>query len=351
MSGLSLEASSKRSNTSRICIIVIFIIYAAAGLYIYEKRRGLHSARITPPSLTKRSMGYSMRKSFIQLHGGSSQNSEDTDPFKNATKTTEIKVTSERAPASVHELADLGDSAKASQDSNSLDGVNSAARPQIAIEPNLPTRTYEPYTVTINGGVDREREIEPPTPTLDRNARDTELGDDLFDDELLSPTFRRPSLPHHLSYQSRTNTNRNSVVNTTTNTASSRSRSRGGDAQRRQTAMASRQQTRVAWGYTKVALLYFLSLLSTWVPSSVNRVYSLVHEAEVNYALSMAAAFVLPLVGFWNALIYMVTSWDAVRETWWEVVDWASGQDRGRRKQRNEVRDEEGVRRGPDGRW
>ena len=77
----------------------------------------------------------------------------------------------------------------------------------------------------------------------------------------------------------------------------------------------------------------------------------MVHEAEVNYALSMAAAFVLPLVGFWNALIYMVTSWDAVRETWWEVVDWASGQDRGRRKQRNEVRDEEGVRRGPDGRW
>lgn len=89
-----------------------------------------------------------------------------------------------------------------------------------------------------------------------------------------------------------------------------------------------------AWGYTKVALSFFVSLLVTWVchkplalyhrgtlllnvlikqvPSSINRVYSLIHPDLVSLPFTYASGIVLPLVGFWNALIYVTTSWSAV---------------------------------------
>ena len=69
-----------------------------------------------------------------------------------------------------------------------------------------------------------------------------------------------------------------------------------------------------AWGYTKCCILFFLSMLITWVPSSVNRLYALVHPAAPpNFALSYVAGLVLPLTGFWNSIIYIVTSRVAVR--------------------------------------
>lgn len=66
-----------------------------------------------------------------------------------------------------------------------------------------------------------------------------------------------------------------------------------------------------AWSYTKCAILFFSALLVTWIPSSANRVYSVVHIEESSEPLEYASAFVLPLQGFWNALIYIVTSWKA----------------------------------------
>ena len=68
-----------------------------------------------------------------------------------------------------------------------------------------------------------------------------------------------------------------------------------------------------AWGYTKVALLFFCSLLITWVPSSINRVYSLVYPSLISLPFTYASSVVLPLMGFWNALIYVTTSWAAVK--------------------------------------
>ncbi|MCJ1382530.1 hypothetical protein MMC17_005643 [Xylographa soralifera] len=67
-----------------------------------------------------------------------------------------------------------------------------------------------------------------------------------------------------------------------------------------------------AWGYTRCALLFFVSLLITWVPSSLFRVYSLAHPATTSWPLAYAAGLVLPLMGFWNAVIYTTTSWRAV---------------------------------------
>ncbi|KAL2021858.1 hypothetical protein VTK56DRAFT_6453 [Thermocarpiscus australiensis] len=71
-----------------------------------------------------------------------------------------------------------------------------------------------------------------------------------------------------------------------------------------------------AWSYTKCAILFFCALLVTWIPSSGNRVYSLVHGGAVSRPLFYASAFVLPLQGFWNAIIYVVTSWAACKSLW-----------------------------------
>ena len=103
---------------------------------------------------------------------------------------------------------------------------------------------------------------------------------------------------------------------------------------------AAMEANRAAFGYTKVALLFFVSLLVTWVssprrllqtkadrptdrptpahkkpqvPSSTNRVYSVIHPSLVSLPTIYATGVVLPLMGFWNAVIYTTTSWQAVR--------------------------------------
>ncbi|TVY83029.1 Cyclic AMP receptor-like protein A [Lachnellula suecica] len=64
-----------------------------------------------------------------------------------------------------------------------------------------------------------------------------------------------------------------------------------------------------AWLYARVAFLFFLALLVTWVPSSVNRVYALVHPNVVNFPLNYVSSFVFPLQGFWNAISFVEGSY------------------------------------------
>ncbi|KAL2003617.1 hypothetical protein VTN02DRAFT_3163 [Thermoascus thermophilus] len=80
------------------------------------------------------------------------------------------------------------------------------------------------------------------------------------------------------------------------------------NAQRRAAAI---EANRAAWKYCKCAVLFFIALLVTWVPSTVNRVYSLARPVEDNFGLNYASGFVLPLQGFWNSLIYLSISWPA----------------------------------------
>ena len=79
---------------------------------------------------------------------------------------------------------------------------------------------------------------------------------------------------------------------------------------------AAMESNNAAWSYTKVAVLFFVAMMVTWMPSSANRVYSVVHKGETSMALEFASAFVLPLQGFWNALIYATTSLPACRQAW-----------------------------------
>lgn len=79
---------------------------------------------------------------------------------------------------------------------------------------------------------------------------------------------------------------------------------------------AAYENSNATWSYTKCAILFFTAMLITWIPSSANRVYSVIHQGEASLPLEYMSAFVLPLQGFWNAVIYMVTSWKAVELLW-----------------------------------
>jgi hypothetical protein len=87
---------------------------------------------------------------------------------------------------------------------------------------------------------------------------------------------------------------------------------------------AAYEANSATWSYTKCAILFFTAMLVTWLPSSANRVYSVVHTGETSLPLEYMSAFVLPLQGFWNAIIYVVTSWGACRMLWEDVCSWSS---------------------------
>jgi hypothetical protein len=70
---------------------------------------------------------------------------------------------------------------------------------------------------------------------------------------------------------------------------------------------------RAAINYCKFALLFFVAMLVTWVPSTLNRLVTLVHPKEAVFGLVYATSLVLPLQGFWNAIIYIFTSLPACK--------------------------------------
>ncbi|EAW14693.1 putative cAMP receptor-like protein [Aspergillus clavatus NRRL 1] len=70
-----------------------------------------------------------------------------------------------------------------------------------------------------------------------------------------------------------------------------------------------------AWAYTKYAMFFFIALLITWVPSTVNRLYALVYPDDFNFGMNYASGFVLPLQGFWNSIIYISISWPAFKSS------------------------------------
>ncbi|KAF2756345.1 family A G protein-coupled receptor-like protein [Pseudovirgaria hyperparasitica] len=87
----------------------------------------------------------------------------------------------------------------------------------------------------------------------------------------------------------------------------------------RKKSAAARHANSAAWGYAKVSMLMFLALFVVWVPSTINRVYSLVRPQEPSFALSLLAGLVLPLQGFWNAVIYIITSWGQCKDAFHSI--------------------------------
>lgn len=70
---------------------------------------------------------------------------------------------------------------------------------------------------------------------------------------------------------------------------------------------------RATINYCKCALLFFAAMIVTWVPSTLNRLVTLVHPNDPVFGLAYASGLVLPLQGFWNAIIYIFTSLPACK--------------------------------------
>ncbi|KAK5988178.1 hypothetical protein PT974_12318 [Cladobotryum mycophilum] len=70
----------------------------------------------------------------------------------------------------------------------------------------------------------------------------------------------------------------------------------------------------IKMAYLRTSFIFGFAILITWIPSSINRVYSLTHDGRVSYHLSIASGCVLPLQGVWNMSIYFITSARLVRE-------------------------------------
>lgn len=80
-----------------------------------------------------------------------------------------------------------------------------------------------------------------------------------------------------------------------------------------------------AMAYFKVAFLMFVALFVVWVPSTINRLYQFVHKDQPSYGLNIISAIVLPLQGFWNAMIYLFTTRAECRRAWGLIVSKFTG--------------------------
>ncbi|KAK2014562.1 G-protein coupled receptor [Colletotrichum eremochloae] len=72
----------------------------------------------------------------------------------------------------------------------------------------------------------------------------------------------------------------------------------------------------VKLAYLRTSFIFAISVLVTWTPSSINRIYNMVKRDESNFGLNVASATVLPLQGVWNAVIFFMTSWTVFKEEW-----------------------------------
>ncbi|OAA42448.1 GPCR, family 2-like protein [Beauveria brongniartii RCEF 3172] len=64
--------------------------------------------------------------------------------------------------------------------------------------------------------------------------------------------------------------------------------------------------------YLRTSFLFAISVLVTWIPSSMNRIHSWM-TGQSPYQFHVATACVLPLQGLWNSIIFFVTSWNVLQ--------------------------------------
>jgi hypothetical protein len=237
-------------------MILTAAIYIRAGRDIYAKRKSLQNFRAPPPDP-------------IPIMG---------DPFQSV-KTTEVFVTSEQMDASP-------------TDSIDLQKLGTQGGPGF---PRPPPPTKNAYTVTVSSS-QQTPSYQPQNPNPGPNRMS--YSEKPLDRKNSEPeSMDSPSVPVS-SYMPNSE------------------RSRPYPTRRH----AANQADNAAWSYTKVAALFMVAMMVTWIPSSANRVFSVVHPGKVSLGLSYASAFVLPLQGFWNALIYTTTSWRACKSFWHDIT-------------------------------
>lgn len=158
-----------------------------------------------------------------------------------------------------------------------------------SLAPKPPNNTTAAYSVTISSNANSNSNQPASGPNRNRTSY---------------------SLPIQSNSNSPIDQDRPQTSSANRNTATALTSASNGPSTRRRAAYEANS---AILSYTKCALLFFTAMLVTWIPSSANRVFSVVHNGETSMTLEIMSAAVLPLQGFWNAIIYAVTSWKAVK--------------------------------------
>ena len=57
--------------------------------------------------------------------------------------------------------------------------------------------------------------------------------------------------------------------------------------------------------YLRTSFIFAAAVIVTWAPTSAGQMYAFMNPRSTSYPFSVANAVVLPLQGFWNAIIYV----------------------------------------------
>jgi len=76
-----------------------------------------------------------------------------------------------------------------------------------------------------------------------------------------------------------------------------------------------------AWAYCRCAMFFFLALVITWLPATINRIYTVIYPGTTNFGLNFASALVLPCQGFWNGVIYIITTFPACKQFFYRFLN------------------------------
>ncbi|KAK3293167.1 uncharacterized protein B0H64DRAFT_376122 [Chaetomium fimeti] len=266
-----------------VAIIAAMIIYIRAGREIYRKRQKMLNFSST-------GTGTAIGNDTFSPEFSSAFNYKTTE----VTQTTEIipAPAATAKPGSIRPNQDPSYSVTISADTQAANQLNMRASLEDTIDNDAATGTAtltNNTTTTINNNNHPKR-------TRVLSATQISIA------PTVTATITTTCHPHPAGGNNNNNPNNTNGGN---NTADARARRRN-----------YYESHNATWSYTKCAILFFSALLVTWIPSSGNRVYSLLRGGDVSRPLFFASAFVLPLQGFWNAIIYVVTSWAAWRGLW-----------------------------------
>ncbi|KAF7896103.1 hypothetical protein EAF00_006118 [Botryotinia globosa] len=79
-----------------------------------------------------------------------------------------------------------------------------------------------------------------------------------------------------------------------------------------------------AWLYARVAILFFLAMIISWVPASVNRIWQMADPSKANFPLNYIESLMLSLQGVWNVIVYIITSQTACRRLAYQLFSRSS---------------------------
>ncbi|KAK0671045.1 putative G-protein coupled receptor [Cercophora samala] len=279
------------------CIALSALIYVAVGYHVFHQRNQLRN--LTLSNQAKDASGTDLR--------GSAEKETQLGDRQGAcygTVTTEVQVTAEAADCSSHA-------------STLTDGTHDQQH-----EPTPPS--------TPTGASSITPVLPPPHPPVHRHATAPQPpaaalhpwvspADSLDSDFGRSPTSRT----QHSSNPFKT------ISSVSSAPRRSRSASAAANVQRQNWLKTKLDHVGQAWkkfryklvnldpiklAYLRTSFVFAISVLVTWTPSSINRVYALVYPQTTSYSLNLASAVVLPLQGLWNAVIFAATSWAVLAE-------------------------------------